>query len=241
MSNLVTDVAAVHDVRTASAAALELDNNGFLVLEPLLPPDECDRLNAAIASLRLSRAGSRRLLREPVFRDLARKLRGLAPVAALLPGDAVVVQCTLFAKTPETNWSVMPHQDLSIPVKERVDTDGYACWSRKETDWFVQPPVSLLERLLAVRLQLDADAAETGPLEVVPESHRLGRLGNDDIVRHAAGHRVRCVPRRGGAVVLRPLTIHASSKAVSAKPRRVLHMLFGPAELPVGLRWADSV
>jgi hypothetical protein len=39
------------------------------------------------------------------------------------------------------------------------------------------------------------------------------------------------------------LLLHASSKAgaASASRRRVLHFLFGPRELPRGLRWRHKV
>jgi hypothetical protein len=37
---------------------------------------------------------------------------------------------------------------------------------------------------------------------------------------------------RGGAMVMRPPLLHASSKSRKDLPRRVLHFVFGPAELP---------
>jgi hypothetical protein len=39
-------------------------------------------------------------------------------------------------------------------------------------------------------------------------------------------------------LVMRPLVLHASSKATGTSKRRVLHILFGPPELPYGLEWA---
>lgn len=41
--------------------------------------------------------------------------------------------------------------------------------------------------------------------------------------------------------VIRPLVLHASSKALRPSARRILHFLFGPEELRYGLHWADSV
>jgi hypothetical protein len=46
---------------------------------------------------------------------------------------------------------------------------------------------------------------------------------------------------RGGALVMKPLLLHASSKATRTMPRRVLHFVFGPPELPLGLEWQDVV
>jgi hypothetical protein len=217
-----------------------LDTDGYVVLAPFLDPGECERLVDITARCGDARAGSRRLLQHPAIAGIAARIRALPQLAGLLPDDAVVVQCTLFAKTKDGNWSVTPHQDLSIPVDECIDSPECTGWSRKESMLFVQPPTSVLETLLAIRLQLDDRAEDTGPLEVVPGSHRLGRLKCTDVAGHASGRRVVCVPQRGGAVALRPLTIHASSKSNSPRPRRVLHFLFGPRQLPLGLRWATA-
>lgn len=121
-----------------------------------------------------------------------------------------------------------PHQDLSIPVHERCDLAGWSGWSRKEGVWFVQPPVTVLEQMVAVRLQLDDNAADTGPLEVVPGTHVMGRLSSEAIRAATASGKVPCVVERGGVVVLRPLLIHSSAKGRSAGSRRVLHFLYGP-------------
>jgi hypothetical protein len=40
---------------------------------------------------------------------------------------------------------------------------------------------------------------------------------------------------------MRPLILHASSKATGAGERRVLHFLFGPPTLPHGLKWRLAV
>jgi hypothetical protein len=55
-------------------------------------------------------------------------------------------------------------------------------------------------------------------------------------LRTAGGESVVAV-NRGGALVMRPLILHASSKASAPKARRVLHFVFGPPQLPFGLEW----
>jgi hypothetical protein len=45
----------------------------------------------------------------------------------------------------------------------------------------------------------------------------------------------------GGVLLLRPLLLHASSKARSPCHRRVLHFLFGPEVVGYGLRWQHAV
>jgi ectoine hydroxylase-related dioxygenase (phytanoyl-CoA dioxygenase family) len=91
-----------------------------------------------------------------------------------LPVHSLAIQCTLFIKSTEKNWLVSLHQDLSIPVGERVDSPLYSGWSEKERQLFVQPPVSFLERMLVIRVHLDDCDQRNGALRVVPGSHTMG-------------------------------------------------------------------
>ena len=215
-----------------------LERDGALLLGILLGDADCDTALAHLAGI--AGAGSRNLLDVPGLSELARLLRGHAALAPLLPADAVCVQCTLFAKTPDTQWAVGAHQDLSIPVAERIDAPGFTGWREKEGVLYVQPPIDVLEQLVAVRLQLDPDADAAGPLEVVPGSHRERRSAAD-AAQFVAAKRVALAPERGGAVVMRPLIVHASGKGDPAKPRRVLHFVFAPPQLPHGLFWATAI
>jgi ectoine hydroxylase-related dioxygenase (phytanoyl-CoA dioxygenase family) len=135
-------------------------------------------------------------------------------VSGFRPVGAIPVQCTLFLKSIENDWLVSLHQDLSIPVAERVDVPGCQGWSEKEGELFVQPPVSLLKDVLTLRLHLDECNERNGALRVVPGSHRLGRLAADEAGRakEARGEVYVQVPR-GGAMIMKPLLLHASSKA----------------------------
>jgi ectoine hydroxylase-related dioxygenase (phytanoyl-CoA dioxygenase family) len=199
------------------------------------------RLGAFVGGI-ASGAGSRRLLDEAWCAHLAGALRGDARIRSLLPRNAVAVQCTLFDKSPTKNWLVTLHQDLSIPVSSRVDSPECSGWSEKEGQLYVQPPVSVLERLVAVRVHLDDCPAESGALRVVPHSHTEGRIDptQAEALRQQQGETV--VPiAQGGVLVIRPLILHASSKATSQTPRRVLHFVFGPPKLPLGLEWRWAV
>ncbi len=169
-------------------------------------------------------------------------LRSHPQIAPQLPSDSVAVQCTAFSKTPETNWLVSLHQDLSIPVRERVQNPECRGWSSKQGVLFVQPPVAVLESLVAIRVHIDPCSAENGALRMVPGSHRLGRLDGDAQakIRNVNGEVVVPVDR-GGALLMHPLILHASSKAAVPNGRRVLHFLFGPRTLPLGLRWHTAI
>jgi ectoine hydroxylase-related dioxygenase (phytanoyl-CoA dioxygenase family) len=148
------------------------------------------------------------------------------------------VQCTLFEKSADRNWLVPYHQDLMIPVKQRVDDDRLTGWSEKEGTLYVQPPREVLESLVALRVHIDDCGPTQGPLRVVPGSHRFGVLSNEQAatLRETHGEHA-CTVERSGIVAMKPLVLHASSKASEPNRRRVLHILFGPAALPYGLEW----
>lgn len=214
---------------------MKFQEDGFTILADVISSETCDELIAAISARDLGKPGSRGLLGNKVIARTADVLRQQLLGLGLLGEQHRPVQCSLFAKGEGMNWSVTPHQDLSIPLADRVDVLGWGGWSKKENVWFAQPPAALLEDLIAVRLQLDANASETGPLEVVPGSHANGRLASASVSEYAK-HRIKCLVPRGGALIMRPLLIHSSGKPLSPAPRRVLHFLYGPV-LPAGLAW----
>ncbi len=43
------------------------------------------------------------------------------------------------------------------------------------------------------------------------------------------------------ALIMKPLILHASSKSSSDERRRVLHFVFGPRTLPLGLEWQLAI
>jgi Phytanoyl-CoA dioxygenase (PhyH) len=218
--------------------------HGYAVIPDVVMESCCEAISAALRDCSDVRVGgrSRTGLLEPWCRDLAIFIRRHAALSGMVAGGSVAVQCTLFEKSPENNWLVSLHQDLSIPVRERIPENELSGWSVKEGRVFVQPPTSVLESLVAIRVHLDDCGPETGGLRVVPRSHLFGRL---DIARASAlrdeyGETAPTV-RRGGVLAMRPLLLHASSKSAGLAFRRVLHFVFGPPKLPSGLVWADSV
>lgn len=215
---------------------------GWISIEGVLSPLECAAIADSITPSAAPSGGTRALLAQPWCQQLAARIRLESPLAALIPPEFVAVQCTYFEKSAAKNWLVPWHQDLSIPVAERVEHSALSGWSEKEGGLFVHAPPGVLEQLIAVRLHLDVCSATDGPLKVLPGTHLLGRLSPAAVESlRCERAEVACLANMGGAIVLRPLLVHASSKANGASRRRVLHFVFGPAALPCGLRWREMM
>lgn len=185
----------------------------------------------------------RNVLALPVVRAVAKSpaVQGLAE--AHIGQGAFAVRAILFDKTPDANWPVPWHQDLSIAVRERQETPGWGPWSEKAGVLHVQPPVALLERMVTLRIHLDDCDADNGPLRVLPGTHVLGRLDAHTIATLAAEREaVICTARAGDTLVMRPLLLHSSGKVTgSTGHRRVLHLEWAAEDLPGILEWQERV
>jgi ectoine hydroxylase-related dioxygenase (phytanoyl-CoA dioxygenase family) len=220
--------------------------DGFAIVADVLGHADVSRLTDAVERSRelgdSGRGGIRNLLdRVPKVRSLAESPSIRALVEPVLGKGAFAARGILFDKTPDANWKVPWHQDLTIAVQRRMDVAGFGPWTIKDGVHHVQPPVGILENMLAVRLHLDDCGEENGPLKVIPGSHRNGRLTAEQIQTIASKNPdVSCPVGRGGAVLMRPLLLHASSVARSPRHRRVVHIEFAASGLPGGLRWMSE-
>lgn len=176
---------------------------------------------------------------------LVRELAGMPAITSLVMQisgpHARLVRSILFNKSAETNWQVGWHQDLSIAVRQREEIAGFTAWSIKEGVLHVQPPASILENMVTVRIHLDDAFTHNGTLWVAPGTHRFGRLNSDEIGRHLQRvEPVPCVCSAGDLLLMRPLLLHASFKAISPQPRRVIHLEFAATDLPLPLQWQEG-
>lgn len=213
---------------------------GFLTIPGVLSQAEVSSLSAEVAAMQRGRAGARHVLANPAVRRVANDPRLVALAIELLGAPALPFKCTLFDKSPLRNWLVTWHQDLALPIRSRVDADGWGPWSTKANCLYALAPAAVLERVVALRVHLDDSTSDNGPLRVLPDTHRLGRLSETRITELAREiPAVECVVPAGGVVALRPLTVHASSKAMSRLPRRVLHFEYSTqVDLGAGIELA---
>lgn len=227
----------------------QIEDDGYAVQEGFLTELEVGELIDAIerhqdgqSLLRNGRIfAMRNLLDLPGISELAdlAKVRELAE--AVLGEKAFAVRGILFDKIAEANWKVPWHQDVTIAVRAREDVEGFGPWSTKAGILHVQPPAQVLERMISIRLHLDSCDESNGALHVIPGSHRVGRIAEAEIpsaLEKSSAHA--CVVGRGGALLMRPLLLHASSPSKAPVHRSVIHLDFACDKLPSPLNWLSD-
>ncbi|WP_226163740.1 phytanoyl-CoA dioxygenase family protein [Hymenobacter terricola] len=182
------------------------------------------------------------------IRDVLGEVPGLWPLLAtdalrralaqLFPAGCHLTKSIYFDKPAGSNWLVAWHQDLMINVDRRANLPGFGPWTSKPEGISVQPPVAVLENECTIRIHLDDCDATNGALKVVPGSHQRGVVPAAEIAGLTLAATSCAVPA-GGAMLMKPLLLHASNRSTSDRPRRVLHLEFASVELPTELVWRE--
>jgi len=235
---------------------LRIERDGYAIVPEVIARSEAEALISEVEGRLLVDAsagvlhrerevyGARDLMeRVPEVRRLADdpRMRGL--VRPFLGDGGFVVRALYFDKTPTANWNLPWHQDVTVAVRDRRDVAGFGPWTRKAGIDHAHAPGGLLSRMLTVRLHLDECGPESGPMRVLPGSHATGRLSPGELnswVAKAPGMAVSCHVPAGGAVIMRPLIVHASATATGMGHRRVIHLEFASEPLPGGLEWLSG-
>jgi ectoine hydroxylase-related dioxygenase (phytanoyl-CoA dioxygenase family) len=215
-----------------------IEEKGFAIVTSCLTEQ---MLNQLCAHLGDDKHAQRNLLCVPMVRELAVSKAVKPLIDGLFGKESFAVRGILFNKTPDANWKVVWHQDRTIAVRERKDVADFGPWSIKAGVQHVQPPASFMSKMIAIRLHLDESGENNGPLRLIPRSHRAGYLSSAEIDTWRETPSVTCTVPRGGAILMRPLLLHASSSSLRLEPRRVIHLEFAADDLPGGLEWHDRV
>jgi ectoine hydroxylase-related dioxygenase (phytanoyl-CoA dioxygenase family) len=213
---------------------------GYRIISNVLSERETSDVFRSLETSQLtrSRAGARHLMKQDAVNQVANDPRLLAIAREFIGPSAVPYRATLFDKSSARNWLVTWHQDTALPLQERREVPGP--WSVKSGITYAHAPATALTCVVALRLHFDDSRLDNGPLRVLPGTHRLGVLSDSDIHRIAEqASPVDCLVDSGGIVAMRPLILHASSKAESERPRKVLHVEYADSlDLDDGLRIA---
>ncbi len=148
------------------------------------------------------------------------------------------VRAIYFDKSAENNWSLNWHQDRTIAVKQKAAISGFGPWTVKQGVTHVEPPFALLEKMMTVRLHLDAVIMDNAPLKIVTGSHRLGKITEHQYAKIVATYSVKsCLAEAGDVWAYSTPVLHASDASKSLSRRRVIQIDYSADPLPPPLEW----
>lgn len=156
----------------------------------------------------------------------------------VLGTNAGLVRALYFDKPPGMTWALPWHKDMKIAIADDCEPDEtYSPPRLRDGILHTEAPLEVLNRMLTLRIHLDANTAENGPLEVLPGGHLTGKVLRIDEFRP-----VRILSDAGDVLAMRPLLPHASgsSSPGTTQNRRILHLEFAADQtLPGGAVWHD--
>lgn len=234
-----------------SSTAARILQEGFALIPALVNETDVASMlveleNSGAAQNARRRHGTTFAIRNPLQHSAAAHAVAatgpLAGLARMLLGPAArPVRSIFFDKSPDANWKVTWHQDLSIAVRGRVETPGYGPWSERDGFVQVRPPREVLDHIVTLRLNLDACGEDDGPLLIAPRTHSAGVIPERDIDPvKLESTAIACTGNVGDVVAMKPLVIHSSRESRRPTHRRVLHVEYAAINLPDGLTWASD-
>ncbi len=228
----------------------ELLDSGFSVVNNVYSVDEVQNILEAINNVDTSKDTFRKTTDLFAIRQFLREVPStfdliftekLKRIIAQIMGDNFFVVKSIYFDKPETsNWYVSYHQDLTISVDKKMEIEGFGPWTTKQNQFAVQPPIEILENIITIRIHLDDTDENNGALRVIPKSH-LKKVYRPETINWEEEIEHTCVVEKGGLMLMKPLTLHSSSRTINDKKRRVIHIEFSNKELPSELIWAERI
>jgi hypothetical protein len=196
-------------------------------------------LLADLMDRRLEHGPGTRLVGDPALTVLLRDGASLGKIAReKLGAGARPVRAVLFDKRADSNWALGWHQDRTIAVRAKIETEGFGPWSTKAGILHVEPPFAIIENMVTLRAHLDDCGEDNAPLLIVPGSHRLGRIPSGEVASLAARlGSTACFAGAGDVWLNATAIVHASKAAQRPARRRVLQVDYSADELPGDLDW----
>ncbi len=226
----------------------EIAANGFTIVEGLFSEAELDAIIAAIDRSDTLSPNFRKSAGLFAIRQFFMEVPEVVPLVFtqrlnsliddLLGTGYFVVKSIYFDKPEASNWFVAYHQDLTISVDRKEEVAGFAPWTVKQDQYAVKPPLEILECIFTIRIHLDDTDEHNGALKVIPGSHLKG-IYRAETIDWTTEKETICHVKKGGAMIMKPLLLHASGRTINAKKRRVIHVEFCSQQLPRNLKWAE--
>jgi ectoine hydroxylase-related dioxygenase (phytanoyl-CoA dioxygenase family) len=222
--------------------------NGFAVLDRMYSDSEITAMISCIEKASAEKGLAQSSSNLFAIRQVIRKIPELKPLLftkklhellqSVFDESYFLTKAIYFDKPSESNWFVAYHQDLSISVDRKFDVSNYKNWTFKKGQFGVQPPLDILENIVTIRVHLDKTEKENGALKVIPTSHKKGIYRPETINWDTETEHI-CEVEKGGVMLMKLLTLHASERTTNHKQRRVLHLEFGTKQLTNPLQWQE--
>lgn len=225
------------------AASRKLERNGYVVLNDIYTRKEIREIGKKIHVYFDKHDeptfGKRTLLKDiPELKKIVLN-RNLRKIVQVVDENAFLTKAIYFDKPDTDNWYVTWHQDVPVNVNKRIETDGFSSWTNRNEITSVCPPEEILKCTFSIRVHLDQATVKNGAVKVIPGSHSQRYSDGEKEAIISSATPVTIEVQEGGVQLMKPLLLHASSKAQNQKRRRVIHLEFCSMELPGELEWLE--
>lgn len=220
-----------------------LNQKGYQIIENIYSEKEIDDILRLIASKQLEeKFGVREFLVDhPEIAEKVFTERLIEIIKAISPDCNKSIKSIYFDKPPNANWIVNWHQDLTINLQSKKEVEGFKNWRVNKERTVVQPNREILDSIFTIRIHLDDCTKENGALRIIEESHKKGVIEIKEWSENKSGIERVCEVKKGGILIMKPLTLHASRRTENHKNRRVIHIEFTDQSLPADLQWKEKL
>jgi len=235
---------------TLTDANLQLEKNGFSILENIYTEEETDKIISIIENTNTDADTFRKSSNLFAIRQFLKEIPESLPyiinnnlktiVTELFGDNYFAIKSIYFDKPGESNWFVAYHQDLTISVDRKQETEGFGPWTVKQNQFAVQPTLEILENIFTIRIHLDETNENNGALKVIPNSHSK-QIYRPETIDWSLETEVNCNVPQGGIMIMKPLLLHSSGRTTNNARRRVVHIEFSNKSLPNNLKWAEYI